>query len=173
MTSPSAPAYVVRKAVASDIPRLHALLAAYAANGEMLPRPLTELYEHLRDFFVAEANGQLIGAAGLQVFWADLGEVRTLVVDSDFRMGGVGRALVNACVGEAAALGIRRIFALTYRADFFKKLGFETVDKASLPHKVWTVCINCSKFPACDEEAVVLQLDAEGRPLGGVSAWHV
>jgi amino-acid N-acetyltransferase len=87
--------------------------------------------------------------------WEDLAEVRSLAVRDD-RMGrGVGTELVEACISEAIVLGITRVFALTYKPVFFEKLGFQRVDKSELPHKIWSDCLKCSKFPDCDEVALV------------------
>ena len=68
------------------------------------------------------------------------------------------RKLVKACIDEAGELGIKRVFALTYQRIFFEKLGFHEIDKAQLPHKIWGDCLKCSKFPGCDEIAMVLEL---------------
>jgi amino-acid N-acetyltransferase len=65
---------------------------------------------------------------------------------------------VEMCLVEAKSLGIRRVFVLTYVEGFFAKLGFKTVEKSQLPHKVWSDCLKCSKFPECDETAMVLDL---------------
>jgi amino-acid N-acetyltransferase len=71
---------------------------------------------------------------------------------------GVGSTLVTACITEARALGLKKIFCLTYKPDFFAKFGFVLVDKSTLPHKVWGDCIKCPKFPDCDENAMSMEL---------------
>jgi len=126
----------------------------------MLPRPLSELYESLRDYFVWEEDGVVCGCVGLQIVWEDLAEIKSLVVDRSGRGKGWGKALVRQCLLEAKAMQIDRVFALTQSPQFFAKLGFELVDKAELPHKVWAACIKCYKFPNCDETAVGVRISA-------------
>jgi len=92
------------------------------------------------------------------ICWEDLAEVRSLIVQEEHRGRGLGSQLIDACLSEAISLGIYRIFALTYRVDFFRKHGFNVVDKATLPHKIWADCIKCVKFPECDEVAVLLEV---------------
>jgi amino-acid N-acetyltransferase len=121
----------------------------------MLPRTLNELYEHLRDFHVYEDNGSLVGVSALHVSWDRLAEVRSLAVRQDRIKRGIGAELVRRCLEEAAELRVERVFVLTYQAGFFRKLGFTDVDKKELPHKIWTDCLNCVKFPDCDESALI------------------
>ena len=149
----------LRKARVGDVRGIQALLRACAKKGELLPRALTHLYQHVRDFYVAElVEGRLVACCGLSVVWEDLAEVRSLVVEETFRRQGLGRRIVQECLGEADSLGIQRIFALTYQEAFFKKLGFAEVDKDVLPQKIWADCIHCPKYPDCDETAVLLNL---------------
>ncbi len=145
----------VRKARAADGPAIQKLLAHFAARGELLHRTLNEIYQHLRDFFVCEMEGQVVGVCALWLYWEDLAEVRSLAVLEDYGGRGFGKALVMACVEEAAQLGIRRVFALTYRPGFFEPLGFRTLDKRELPQKIWKDCIRCANFTCCDEVALI------------------
>jgi RNA 3'-terminal phosphate cyclase (ATP) len=146
---------VVRKARASDVPAMQALVAQFAARGELLPRTLNEFYQQLRDFFVAEVAGEVVGICALSLYWEDLAEVRSLAVQEAHGGRGLGASLVRACVAEASALGIRRVFALTYRPGFFARLGFREIDKRELPQKIWKDCFKCAKFANCDETAVI------------------
>ena len=146
---------VVRKARAADVPAMQALVAHFAARGELLPRTLNELYQHLRDFFVCELEAQIVGLCALSLYWEDLAEIRTLAVHEAHGGKGLGAALVNACLEEAAGLGVRRIFALTYRPGYFERFGFHTIDKRELPQKIWKDCIKCAKFTCCDEIALI------------------
>lgn len=147
---------MIRKARMADVKTIQKLIADYARKGDMLPRSLSEIYENLRDYFVYVEDGdEVIGSAAIHIMWEDLAEVRSLAVRED-RMGRrVGTQLVEACVSEAIVLGISRVFALTYKPGFFEKLGFRQVDKSELPHKIWSDCLKCSKFPDCDETALV------------------
>jgi len=149
---------MIRKAKISDVKEIQKMVEVYAQKGEMLPRSLSELYDNLRDFFVYEEEGEVAGVCALHISWDDLAEVRSLVVAERHIRKGIGKKLVTACVDEAREFGIKRVFALTYQRAFFEKLGFHEVDKAQLPHKIWGDCIKCSKFPDCDEIAMVKEL---------------
>jgi amino-acid N-acetyltransferase len=149
----------IRKARVSDVDRIHGLIAAFAGNQLMLARSRAELYESMRDFFVAEdAAGEVVACGGLEISWADLAEVKSLAVDAGRQRQGLGRRIVAACLAEAAVLGIKRVFALTYQVEFFKSLGFKQIPKEQLPHKIWSDCLKCPKFPDCDEVAMALDL---------------
>lgn len=149
---------MIRKAQIADVKDIQKLLMTFASRGDMLSRSLSELYESLRDFYVVEDNGVLMGAAALHIVWEDLAEVRSVAVMEEAGRKGVGSRLVQACITEAKEIGLKRIFCLTYKPDFFAKHGFLLVDKAELPHKVWGDCIKCPKFPDCDENAMILDL---------------
>jgi amino-acid N-acetyltransferase len=149
---------MIRKAQIADVKDIQKLLMTFANRGDMLSRSLSELYESLRDFYVVEEEGVLLGAAALHVVWDDLAEVRSVAVTEDAGRRGIGSRLVHACISEAREIGLKRIFCLTYKPDFFAKHGFRLVDKAELPHKVWGDCIKCPKFPDCDENAMILDL---------------
>lgn len=154
----AAPDYVIRPAAIGDVPYIHFLVETYAAQGNLLPRTMSELYHHLRDFFVVEVNAKLAGCGALEIFTEDLGEIRSLVVDDQFKRYGFGRLLVERLLDEARRIGLRRIMALTYVPEFFHKLGFQTVPKETLPEKVWGICVKCYKFNNCDEIAVLHEL---------------
>lgn len=151
----------IRKARMADMKHVHKLLMACAQKGQLLARPLSGLFANLRDFVVAEAgDGAVVGCGALSICWDDLAEVRSLAVDESMRGKGLGRALVESCLSEARELGLRRVFALTYEVGFFAHMGFHQVEKNDLPQKVWSDCINCPKFPDCDETAMVIDLGA-------------
>jgi amino-acid N-acetyltransferase len=149
----------IRKAIIGDVGRIQALVNHYASKETMLGLSLSEIYDQIRDFTVAEGpRRSLIGVCALHVIWDDLAEIRSLAVDPKIRRRGVGRSLVERCLEEARSLQIPKVFALTYQPEFFRRIGFERVDKAELPHKVWRDCLKCSKFPHCDETAVLKTL---------------
>jgi amino-acid N-acetyltransferase len=145
----------------SDVREIQALVNQYADSGQMLPRTLNELYEHLRDFHVYEEKGSLAGACALHVSWDGLAEIRSLAVQKGLIKRGIGTALVRHCLAEAASLQVTRVFVLTYQPGFFRKLGFTEVDKKELPHKIWTDCLNCVKFPDCDESALIIKITSD------------
>ena len=152
---------MIRKAVIEDIKTIHKLLSHYGDQGLLLARPLSELYDHLRDFFVLvtdDPEQRIVGTCALGICWEDLAEIRSLAVLEDQQGNKHATRLVETCLREARSLGIKRVFVLTYVDRFFAKMGFKTVEKSQLPHKVWSDCLKCSKFPECDETAMVLDL---------------
>ncbi len=149
---------MIRKARLADVKPLQVLINQYADSGQMLPRSLNELYENLRDFHVFEENGAVVGGCALHVSWDGLAEIRSLAVRQDRRKNGIGSKLIGACLSEAVQLEVERVFVLTYQEAFFRKIGFTDVDKKELPHKIWTDCLNCVKFPNCDESALIIQI---------------
>jgi amino-acid N-acetyltransferase len=147
---------IVRPATLADVESMHHLINHFAGKGLMLPKSRNKLYQDVRDFFVAERQGTLLGCCALHVLWSDLGEIRSLAVAEVAQNNGVGRQLALAALADATALGLPRVFVLTYQQEFFERLGFVKVNKAAMPQKVWGECIDCPKFPNCDEIAMVL-----------------
>ena len=150
---------MLRKAQIQDVKEIQKLLTFFANRGDMLSRSLSELYEALRDFYIFEEDGKLLGTAALHIVWEDLAEIRSVAVAEDAGRKGVGTQLVQACIDEARAIGLKRLFCLTYKPNFFGKFGFRIVDKSELPHKVWGDCMKCVKFPDCDEIAMIMDLE--------------
>jgi amino-acid N-acetyltransferase len=148
----------LRKARMADIERIYGLITEGSRLGLMLPRSRADLYEGLRDFVVAEHAGTVVGCGALSIEWDNLAEVKSLVVDRPYQGQGIGRRLVMACLAEARRLGIGKIFALTMAPVFFEHQGFVRVTRESLPHKIWSDCVKCPKFPDCDEYAVAIEL---------------
>jgi len=151
----------VRMAEADDVEQMFALLSPWSEKKVVLPRTRDSLYQHLQEFVVAEFDGKVVGLAALHVYQANLAEIRSLVVDDSHQGMGVGKLLVEACEKVAAGLGLEKLFALTYVTGFFGHMGYSVVQKETLPHKIWTVCIHCEKFTNCDEVAMVKQLNVE------------
>jgi amino-acid N-acetyltransferase len=150
---------MIRKAKLSDSSQIHQLINSCAKKGRVLERSLNYIYEHIRDFWVYSENKKVIGCCALGVVgWQNLGEVKSLVVARQYQGRGIGKRLAKKCIEEAPSLEITSVFALTFVPDFFKKLGFHSIERKDLPHKIWSDCINCSYFPDCCEEAVILKL---------------
>jgi amino-acid N-acetyltransferase len=149
---------MIRKARIEDIKEIQKLINSFAKQDLMLPRSLNELYENLRDFWVAEENKKIIGCCALHTCWDDLAEIKSLAVAKNRQKKGLGRTLLISCLNEARQLGAKRIFVLTYKQDYFKKFGFKRIKNADLPHKIWAECINCCKFPDCQEVALLKKL---------------
>ena len=146
--------FKIRKARLDDVPAIYELLKHMREL--LLPRSLANIYEMIQTFWVGEAeDGQVVGTGALQVAWENLGEVRSLAVREEYGRRGLGRALTRAVEEEAAALGVGRLFVLTYVPDFFAGLGFEVLPLAELPQKIWAVCFQCIHYPNCQETAMI------------------
>jgi len=142
---------------------MHRLLNGFADKRELLPRSISEVYENLQQFHVAEHRGKIIGTCALYVTWDNLAEVKALAVDEKYQGQGIGKKLLNAVTRIAQELRIRRLFTLTIRTGFFEHFGFGHVSKDHLPHKVWTECVKCVYFPdRCVEYAMVKDLPGLG-----------
>ena len=150
----------IRKVRVDEIREIQKMLAGHAQRGDMLPRSLSELYDNLRDIFVYldDDKPEIIGTCSMHICWEDLAEIRSLAVREPYQGQGIGKKLVEACIAEAIALGLHRIFVLTYQVEFFRKIGFQVVDKGTLPHKIWADCLKCVKFPECDETAMIIEI---------------
>ena len=154
----------VRKAVMHDIRPILDLINGYAARGIMLPRTEFELSEAIRDFTVVLAGDRLLGCGALHFYTPTIGEIRSLAVREEAKTQGVGRRLVEALVAEAEEYELDGVFAFTYVAQFFRKVGFHEIERGALPLKAWKDCVRCPKFQACDEIAV-LKILKEGAVL--------
>lgn len=154
---------VIRKLTVKDVPPIAEIINSYASQGLLLPRSHHQLYQCIRDFVAATSNGRIVGCGALHVVWDDLGEVRSLAVMQDWLGRGIGQLMVKHLLDEAMGLGLPRVFALTYQQRFFERLGFHVVPRDSLPHKIWGDCLDCPKFPNCDEIAMIKDLNATER----------
>lgn len=146
---------MIRRASIHDVPEVGRIINDAAEFGLMLHRSQSYLYEHVRDFCVAELDGKVVGVCGLNIVWANLAEIYALAVDRTHRGKGLGGKLVEACVEEATQLGIARLMTLTYEKSFFDRLQFTVIDRQDLPLKVWSQCVHCLKNHACDEIAMI------------------
>lgn len=146
---------VIRDAKVTDAARIMRLINELALRHVMLPRSPASVIEHIRDFVIAELDGEFVGCAALHVIWSDMGEVRSIAVHPDVQKGGVGRAMADRLIEVAHELGLPKVYAFTYVPGFFEKLGFRVVEHRELPHKMFNDCKNCPKFTACDEIAML------------------
>jgi len=151
---------MIRKAKIKDIQEIYKLLNEYGRRGELLARPLSGLYDHVRDFFVfSDINSyNVIGCCALQFCWDDLAEIRSVAVHPDHVGKKIGAMLVEKALSEARDFEIKKVFLLTYRPGFFEKFGFSIIERSELPIKVWSDCISCVKFPDCDEIAMIKEI---------------
>ncbi len=148
----------IRKAILPDVVAIHELIKAGAIKGAMLPRSVNYIGEHIRDYFIFELAGKVCGVCALRLSAGDPCEIVSLVVGKGRKRRGLGRRLVEACLEEARQVGAKQVFALTKVPDFFYRLGFKDKKREQLPRKIWTECVNCPKFPDCDEQAVAIVL---------------
>ncbi len=153
--------FILRKATIPDVGGIHSLLLKFGKEGRLLPRSYSELYSHIRDFFVviSSPTHEVIACGALSIVWKDLAEIRSVAVEKKFQKQGWGRRIVEACLSESLTLGIYRVFVLTYEKHFFETMGFQEVDKKGLHEKIWVDCFHCPKYPdACDEIAMLIEL---------------
>lgn len=149
----------LRTAKLADVEHIQKLINGFAEEGLMLARSRQMLCEHIRDFKVYESEGQIQGVGSLHILWDDLAEVRALAIDKNYQGKGLGRMIVESLLLEAEELGVPRVFTLTYQPEFFAHLGFHSVNKEELPQKVWQECLYCVKFPNCDENALLINVN--------------
>jgi len=149
---------LIRKADIRDLKKIQELINFYAKQDKMLPRSLNELYENVRDYFVYEKDGEIAGCCALHVTWEDLAEIKSLAVAEAKQKHRIGSELVKAAFEDAKRLKVKRVFALTYVPKFFEKFGFKKVEHSELPHKIWSECIKCVRFPDCQETALVMNI---------------
>ncbi len=165
---------MIRKATINDAIAIEQLIRTYAEKGQMLFRSIEDISQNIADFLVYEKEGMILGVCALNNNWEkptspdeafksdfeydSLVEVRSLAVHPDYFRQGIGTALLHQCMEIATESKKKKIFVLTYAISMFKKLGFEVVDKSTLPQKIWTDCRGCSKQDFCDETAMIRSL---------------
>jgi amino-acid N-acetyltransferase len=152
---------MLRKARVSDVKTIHRMINLSSGKGEILPRSLMDIYGCLRDFFIYfdEKETVVAGICAMNIIWDNLAEIRSLYVEEKYRRQGIAKKLVEGCISEAITLGFYRMFTLTNRPEFFRRLGFKEVDRSSLSEKIWSDCFRCSKYPDyCDEVAMIVEL---------------
>lgn len=148
----------IRPAKVSDVKPIHAMIAFYAERKEMLPRSLNDLYENIQEYVVAEDKKKVVGVCALHVSWEDLAEVKALAVAHNYHRKGLGTKMVLACHKKALDLGIHKVFALTFKPDFFVRLKYKKIKREMLPHKIWGECVRCPLFPDCGEIPLIKEL---------------
>jgi amino-acid N-acetyltransferase len=144
------------KPTLADIPAMQALVAEEVASGVILERSDDEIATNIRSYVLARQEGYLVGYTALHVHSPRMAEIRSLIVDKNLRGQSIGQQMVLFALEEARTLGVNEVLALTYVADFFRKLGFVEIDKESIPeHKIWADCIQCIHFPVCNEVSLI------------------
>jgi len=117
----------IRSARTADIKGIRALIDAYAIGGRLLTKETVTLYESVQEFTVAVENNEVVGCGALHVLWEDLAEVRTVAVVEKLHGTGVGHQIMQAIEERARAIGVKRIFCLTFETQFFGRHGFEEI----------------------------------------------
>lgn len=153
------PRATLRPATLADVAGMEVLMAPFVATGDLLPRSNYDLCRHIKEYIVAEAaDGAIVATGGLKIYSTGLAEIAGLAVRDDQQGRGLGRALIEALLAEARALGLAQVFGLTRKAPFFVQMGFHVAAKEQFPLKVWADCARCPRQHACDEVAVALTL---------------
>lgn len=152
------PQLIERKATVQDVPAIFGLISHWADQRQMLPKPIHAIYRSIREFWVLEEAGEIVGCCGLRIYSENLAEVCSLAIAPGHQGQGLGPVLVNNCLAEARNLGIKRVFALTYQVRFFERLGFAITPIENLPEKVFQDCTGCPFLNNCNETALIIQL---------------
>ncbi|GHT05705.1 acetyltransferase [Endomicrobiia bacterium] len=148
----------IRSARVMDVKEIHKLVEYHANNKEMLHRSLSAIYENIQEFVVLESEDNIVGCGALHVSWENLAEIKALAVSDKYKGQGFGRKIVKILQDNAKNLGVSRIFALSFKPKFFIKLGYKIIPKETLPHKIWSECINCHLFSECGEVPLLITL---------------
>lgn len=148
------------KAKLSDIPSMQALVVFEVKEGIILNRSEDEVATNIRSYVLAKDDGVLVGYAALHIHSKRLAEIRSLIVDENYRGRKIGQNMIEFTLKEAKALEVEEdILVLTYLPAFFEKLNFKEINKELIPeHKIWADCIKCIHFPVCNEIALVYKL---------------
>ena len=144
---------IIRKPTVEDTDNIFTITNKMADRGLMLHRSKYKIVSMLNSFLVAEDRhtGKVVGSGAFSLLWTDLGEINALAIDDEYQRKGIGTRIVRALLDEARRLKVPEVITLTYKPDFFIRLGFELSDKNSFPRKLWRECIECPKLEQCDE----------------------
>ena len=150
---------VYEKPILKDIEQMQYLVKPEVQSGVILPRSDDEIAQNIRSYVVARIEEKIVGFCALHIFSKQLAEIRSIIIDKNYRGKGIGKNLVNYLINEGSKLGVESIFALTYEREFFQKIGFNEIEKDKLPEqKIWADCIKCKHFPVCNEIAFIKQI---------------
>jgi amino-acid N-acetyltransferase len=150
------------KATLKDIPQMQSLVSKEVENGIILQRSDDEVSTNIRSYVLVKDGEKVVGYGALHIHSMRLAEIRSLIVDINYRGQNLGKEIVKFALKEAEELGVKEVLVLTYLADFFKKLGFVEISKESIPeHKIWADCIKCIHFPICNEISLIYKLEGD------------
>lgn len=145
----------LRKPTVRDVPQLTALINR---DLTILPRSQHYVFTNLRDFIIAEEDGNIVGCASLHVLWENIAEVRAVTVAQGGRDNSLFRQMVYHLMEDGRKLGVQQIVVLTQNPKSFVNVGFRQVERTDVPQIVWKECINCVHFPDCTEKPVLFDL---------------
>lgn len=148
----------VRNACLADASAISQITTGYAGQGIMLKRPVENIIEDIRNFFVAEYQGRVVGCCAVAFYTVRLAEIRSVAVLEEFKGTGIGRLLIEKAESVLTEEGVREVFVLTLNPGFFGRMGYQEIEKEYFPQKIWRDCTNCPKLMACDEIAMVRKL---------------
>ena len=148
------------KANLSDIPAMLELVKSEIKDGTILNRTEDEVATNIRSYVLAKEGNKIVGYTALHIHSQRLAEIRSLIVDENYRGLSIGKRMVEFTLNEAKILKVKEdVLVLTYLPNFFTKLGFNEIKKELIPeHKIWADCIKCIHFPVCNETALVYKL---------------
>lgn len=151
---------IIRKPTVNDVDVIFRLTNRMAQKGLMLSRSKYKIISMLQNFVVAEDDEtkKVIGCGAFTLLWTDLGEVMALAIEDEYQKQGVGSRIVNILLDQARKLQVPEVITLTYKPEFFKKLGFVTTDKDRFPRKLWRECLECPKLEECDETVLHMMM---------------
>jgi amino-acid N-acetyltransferase len=132
-------AYTIRPARTRDVPVIRKLIDNNVESGRLLSKAPVTLYEDIQEFCVAELSPDPApaGCGALHVMWEDLAEIRTVAVREDCQGLGIGHAIVDVLLQRAAAVGVDRVFVLTFAVDFFGRHGFRPINGTPVAAEVY------------------------------------
>lgn len=162
----------IRTAEPTEARRLHTLIGSHLREGHLLPRELSELKRHAHRFLVAADRDRIVACGELAPLSRALAEIRSLVVDRQYRGSGVGRRLVEELREQARLGSFDRLCVFAHQPAYFAHLGFSIVPHVWLPEKIGTNCTSCALFRRCGQFAMVddLGLMRQSRAVQGLVA---
>jgi amino-acid N-acetyltransferase len=150
---------VIRVARTEEARRIHRLIELHLEEGHLLPRGLDELKRHVGRFLVAVHGNRIVACGELAPLSHTLAEIRSLVVDRQYRGSGVGRRVAEELRQQARRELFDRLCAFTHQPAYFARLGFSIVPHVWLPEKIGADCSSCALFRRCGQFAMLDDLE--------------
>jgi|Deesub1362B_J571_1020462.scaffolds.fasta_scaffold00795_2 amino-acid N-acetyltransferase len=119
----------IKKAGKEDLPYIKKLLKENCL-------PHEDISLDTSHFFIVETKNEFVGIGGVEIY-GNFGLLRSILIMDSFRGKGYGKALCNRLIEYARNRGVEEIYLLTLTArDFFKKLGFEEINRCEVPSEI-------------------------------------